>query len=522
MTAAPGLVGRLDAVTRTVLASALSGIAEEMGSVLVRSAYSSNIKERRDCSSAIFDAQGRMIAQAAHIPVHLGALPESVAAVMAAGPSPGDVFIVNDPYSGGSHLPDITLVAPIAPTGEIIGYTVTRAHHNDVGGMRPGSMPAASEEIFQEGLIIPPVRLVREGRYVDDVLSLILANVRTPDVRRGDLRAQIAANRLGEQRMQELIDRKGAALVTAACDDLLAYTEERTREAIARLPDGVYDAADTMEGDGLSDDDVPIRVAVGISGDSVVVDFFGTSPAVTGNINCPMSVTRAACFFALQVLLAKDVPISNAGTYAPIRVCAPAGSLVNAQRPSAVVAGNVETSQRIADTVLLALSQVADVPAQGQGTMNVVVVGGADWTYVETLGGGQGAHGRGRGTSGVHVGMTNTLNTPIEALELEYPLRVERYELAYGTGGGGRHRGGEGLVRSIRLLEPARLSLLTDRRRHAPQGLRGGGPGTPGENRLGQTVLGSKESVDVAAGDIVTLRTPGGGGWGKPVAAGAR
>jgi N-methylhydantoinase B len=515
------MADRLDAVTRSVLASALSGVAQEMGSVLIRSAYSSNIKERRDCSSALFDAEGRMIAQAAHIPVHLGALPESVAAVMAQGPEPGDVFIVNDPYSGGSHLPDITLVAPIAPWGEILGYTVTRAHHNDVGGMRPGSMPSTSQEIFQEGLVIPPVRLVRKGRYVDDVLALILANVRTPSVRRGDLRAQIAANRLGELRMKELIERKGAALVAAACDDLLAYTEERTREALARLPDGVYEAEGVMEGDGVTDDEVPIRVAVAISRDSVVIDFAGTASAVAGNINCPLSVTRSACFFALQVLLGKDVPVSNAGTYAPIQVTAPVGSLVNARRPSAVVAGNVETSQRIADTVLLALSQVADVPAQGQGTMNVVVVGGPHWTYVETLGGGQGASHRGAGTSGVHVGMTNTLNTPVEALELEYPLRVERYELAYGTGGGGRHRGGEGLVRSIRVLEPASLSLLTDRRRHAPQGLRGGGPGTPGENRVGGTVLGAKAGVELAAGDVVTIRTPGGGGWGKPVAAAA-
>jgi N-methylhydantoinase B len=285
------------------------------------------------------------------------------------------------------------------------------------------------------------------------------------------------------------------------------------------LPDGVYEAESVMEGDGITDVDVPVRVVVAISGDSVVIDFLGTAEAVAGNINCPLSVTRSACFFALGVLLAKDVPLSNAGTYAPIRVSAPAGSLVNAAWPSAVVAGNVETSQRIADTVLLALSQVADVPAQGQGTMNVVVLGGPDWTYVETLGGGQGASSKGPGTSGVHVGMTNTLNTPIEALELEYPLRVERYELAYGTGGGGRHRGGEGLVRSIRVLERASLSLLTDRRRHAPCGLRGGGPGTPGENRVGNTVLPAKAGVDLPAGEVVTIRTPGGGGWGKPVAA---
>jgi N-methylhydantoinase B len=434
---------------------------------------------------------------------------------MERGPEPGDVFVVNDPYSGGSHLPDITMVAPMAPWGEIVGYAVTRAHHSDVGGMRPGSMPSASDEIFQEGLIIPPVRLVHDGRYVTDILDMILANVRTPFVRQGDLRAQIAANRLGEIRFRELIERKGAELVSTACDDLLAYAEQRTREAIARLPDGVYEAEDVMEGDGFTGDDVPIRVAVAISGDSVVIDFTGTSGAVPGNINCPLSVTRSACFFAMAVLLAKDVPVSNAGTYAPIRVTAPQGSLVNARRPSAVVAGNVETSQRIADTVLLALANVADVPAQGQGTMNVVVVGGRDWTYVETLGGGQGANSQGTGASGVHVGMTNTLNTPVEALELEYPLRVERYELAYGSGGDGRHRGGEGLVRSIRLLAPASLSLLTDRRRHAPRGLRGGEAGAPGENRLGETVLAAKASMDLAAGDVVTVRTPGGGGWGR-------
>ena len=504
----------LDAVTRSVLASALSGIAEEMGSVLIRSSYSSNIKERRDCSSALFDAQGRLIAQAAHIPVHLGALPDSVAAVMAEGPEPGDVFIVNDPYTGGSHLPDITLVAPMAPWGEIVGYAVTRAHHNDVGGMRPGSMPSASEEIFQEGLVIPPVRLVRGGRYVTDVLTLILANVRTPFLRQGDLRAQIAANRLGEVRFRELIERKGRDLVMAACEDLLAYTERRTREALERLPDGEYCAGSEMEGDGVSEDDIPIRVRVIIRGDSAVIDFTGTSAAVAGNVNCPISVTRSACNFAMQVLLAKDVPVSNAGTFAPVSIVAPVGSLVNACWPSAVVAGNVETSQRIADTVLMALSQVADVPASGQGTMNVLVLGGSAWTYVETLGGGQGAHSRGAGASGVHVGMTNTLNTPIEALELEYPLRVERYELVYGTGGSGLHRGGDGLVRSIRVLEPARLSLLTDRRRHGPGGLAGGGAGATGQNRLDGAVLPAKVSRDLAPGDVVTVQTPGGGGFG--------
>ena len=411
--------------------------------------------------------------------------------------------------------PDITMIAPMAPWGEIVGYAVTRAHHNDVGGMRPGSMPSASAEIFQEGLVIPPVRLVRDGRYVDDILRVILANVRTPFVRQGDLRAQIAANRLGEVRFKELIERKGRELVLTACEDLLAYTERRTREALERLPDGAYRACSQMEGDGVTEDDIPICVEVLIDGDSAVIDFTGTSAAVAGNVNCPISVTRSACNFAMQVLLAKDVPVSNAGTFAPIRIVAPEGCLVNARWPSAVVAGNVETSQRIADTVLAALSQVADVPAQGQGTMNVLVLGGSNWTYVETLGGGQGAHSRGPGASGVHVGMTNTLNTPIEALELEYPMRVERYELVYGTGGEGRHRGGDGLVRSIRVLEPARLSLLTDRRRHAPAGLGGGGAGATGVNRLDGTVLPAKVSRDLLAGDVITVQTPGGGGFGS-------
>ncbi|MGH7556755.1 MAG: hydantoinase B/oxoprolinase family protein, partial [Gemmatimonadota bacterium] len=378
------------------MASALTGIAEEMGSLLVRSAYSANIKERRDCSTALFDAQGRMVAQAEHIPVHLGAMPEAVAAVIERDPEPGDVFALNDPYSGGTHLPDITLVSPIAPAGEIMGFGVTRAHHSDVGGSRPGSMPSGSQEIYQEGLIIPPVRLLRAGSYVDDVLDLVLANVRTPAIRRGDLRAQIAANRLAEDRIRELILGRGLETVLASFQEVIAYAERRTRDAIRQLPDGTYRAESEVEGDGTTDEDIPIRVTVTIDGDSTVVDFGGTAGAAEGNVNCPLAVTRSACYFALKVLLPHDVPM-NAGTYAPITIRAPKGSLVNAERPSAVVAGNVETSQRIADTVLLALSQAADVPAQGQGTMNVLVIGGSSWTYIETLGGGQGASSMGPG-----------------------------------------------------------------------------------------------------------------------------
>ena len=497
----------MDPVTLSVMSAALSGIAEEMGTVLVRSASSSNIKERRDCSAALFDAGGRMVAQAEHIPVHLGAMPESVAAVIARDPQPGDVFVLNDPFAGGSHLPDITLVSPLAVGEEILGYACTRAHHSDVGGFVPGSMPAGSTSIWQEGLIVPPVRLG------DEVLRLILANVRTPETRRADLQAQVAANRIAGGRLAELVERRGRDAVLVAFDEVIAYAERRAREAIGRLPDGRYEADGEVEGDGVTDDDLPIRVAVTVAGDTIDIDFAGTSPAAPGNVNAPLAVTRAACTFAVKVALGADVPV-NAGLYATVSIRASEGCLVNAQRPSAVVAGNVETSQRIADTVLLALSQAADVPAQGQGTMNNVVIGTSAWTYYETLGGGQGASSRGDGPSGVHVGMSNTLNTPVEALELELPLRVERYELLDASGGDGRHRGGDGLVRSLRVLEPATLSLLTDRRRHAPRGLEGGEPGRPGRNLLNGAELPPKTTRELAAGDVVTVETPGGGGWG--------
>jgi N-methylhydantoinase B len=505
----------LDPITMSVLRSALAGIAEEMGIVLVRSAYSSNIKERRDCSAALFDAAGRMVAQAEHIPVHLGAMPESVAAAMARDPQPGDIWILNDPYTGGTHLPDITLVSPVDIDGAIVGYAVTRAHHSDIGGMSPGSMPANSQDLWQEGLIIPPVR------FTDEVLALICANSRTPRLRRGDFRAQVSANRVAQRRIGELTGRWGLGTLLAGFDEVLAYAERRTRDALRRLPDGVYRAATELEGDGATDQDIPIQVAVTIAGDTARIDFAGTAQAVAGNVNCPLAVTRSACYFALRVLLPEDVP-ACAGTYAPLTIDAPLGSLVNAQPPHAVVAGNVETSQRIADAVLAALSQVADVPAAGAGTMNNTVIGGRGWTYYETVAGGQGASSHGDGPSGVHVGMTNTLNTPIEALELEYPMRVERYELIGGSGGTGAHRGGDGVIRSIRVLQDATLNLLTDRRRHAPPGLAGGGPGAVGRNLLGERTPGvtsedlpPKVARRLAAGDLVTVMTPGGGGWGS-------
>jgi N-methylhydantoinase B len=502
-----------DPVTLSVFVSALTGIAEEMGAVLVRSSHSSNIKERRDCSCALFDAHGRMIAQAEHIPVHLGAMPEAVAAVMARDPQPGDVFVLNDPFSGGTHLPDITVITPVPFDGEIVGYAVTRAHHSDVGGMHPGSMPSDSRTIFQEGVIIPPVRLVSRGVEQDELMQVILANVRTPEIRRADLRAQAAANHVGSERLRDLVQRHGLDFVQAVFDDVLAYTERRTRSVLRDLPDGIYWASTEIEGDGVTTDDIPIACSAEVRGDAIYFDFEGTAPATAGNINCPLAVTRSACLFALRILLPNDVP-TNEGMGRALEISAPTGSLINAQHPSAVVAGNVETSQRIADVLLQALGQAVELPAAGQGTMNNTIIGGAAWTYYETIGGGQGASRRGDGPSGVHVGMSNTLNTPVEALELEFPLQVERYELRVGSGGAGLHSGGDGIVRTVRVLEPAVLNLLTDRRRHAPAGAAGGASGAKGQNLLDGVELPAKTTVELRAGQVVTVMTPGGGGWG--------
>jgi len=347
------------------------------------------------------------------------------------------------------------------------------------------------------------------------LLELILANMRTPDLRRGDLRAQLAAHNVGSRRLLELIERRGRATVEAAFSEVIDYAERRARAAMAEIPDGIYTACSELEGDGVSDADVAIQVAVSVEAGSARIDFAGTAGEVPGNVNCPLAVTRSACYFALRVVLSDEVP-ANAGTYAVLEIEAEPGSLVNARHPAAVVAGNVETSQRIADTVLLALAQAFELPAQGQGTMNNLVIGGAAWTYYETIGGGQGASAAGPGASGVHVGMSNTLNTPIEALEMEYPLRVERYELAYGSGGDGQHRGGDGIERVIRVLEPASLSLIADRRRHQPRGAVGGGPGACGQDRLNGKELPPKAARELAAGDVVSVRTPGGGGHGAP------
>lgn len=505
----------MDAITLQVMASALRTVAEEMEAALVRAAYSPNITERRDCSTALFDAEGRMAVQSASIPVHLGAMPEAVAAVRDRGAKAGDLWLVNDPYRGGTHLPDLTMISVLTLDGDPAGYAVTRAHHADVGGMAPGSMPAGSRELLQEGLVIPPVRLQAAGRDVAGVMDILLANTRTPVERAGDLRAQRSAHALAQTRLTEVAARHGSSTVRDAFAELLAYAERRTRAAIAAMPDGTYRAEEALEGDGVTDADLWIRVAVTIAGDRMRVDFTGTDAMGPGNCNCPPPVTRSAVYFVVRAVTDPDIPAS-AGAFAPVDVVAPPGTLVNATPPAAVAGGNVETSSRIVDAVMAAVGQAVDVPAQGQGTMNNLTLGGAGFTYYETLGGGQGASAGADGPSGVHVAMSNTLNTPVEALETAYPLRVEEYRLRAGSGGGGTHRGGDGVVRSIRMLAPAHASIIAERRRRRPAGRAGGEPGAVGHNRLNDEPLPGKWQGPVEPGDILTLETPGGGGYGPP------
>ena len=511
----------LDSVELEILRNQLESVAEEMGQVLIRGAYSPNIKERRDCSTALFDAEGRMVAQAEHIPVHLGAMPEAVEAVRERDPDPGDTFVVNDPFAGGTHLPDVTLVSPLAPEesdGEIVGYAVSRAHHADVGGMSPGSMPAGAREIYQEGLRLPPVRLVAGGEVVEDVRDLLLANVRTPDERRADLRAQLAANDRAEERVGELLADHGDRLL-AAFDAVIDYSRERVETELRALPDGRYSATDFLEGDGVSDEDVPVEVTVEIDGRSLAVDFAGTADQLPGNLNAPLAVAKSAVYFVVRSVTDPEIP-PNHGCYAPVSVSAPKGSLLNPAAPAAVVGGNVETSQRVTDVVFRALAEAVPdrVPAEGQGTMNNLIIGSrsGNFTYYETIGGGSGARSTKDGMDGVQVGMTNTLNTPVEALEAEYPLRVERYALRPDSGGDGRHRGGLGLERSVTVEETATVSLLTERRRHAPRGREGGEEGSLGANLLDGERVGAKTTREVEAGTTVTVLTPGGGGYGDP------
>ena len=488
-------------IQHQVLGEQLRAVAEEMGVVLVRSAFSANIKERRDCSTALFDARGRMIAQAEHIPVHLGAMPDAVAAVARRRPAPGEVWILNDPFAGGTHLPDVTMVSRTE-----LGFAVSRAHHADVGAVEPGSMPAESTTLEEEGVVIPPTRLD------DATLDALIARMRNQEERRGDFRAQLSAHRLAETRIAELCARRGRDAVAASMDELFAYSERVVRAALAALPDGRFEAEDVLE---AADGDLTVRAAVTIDGDAIEVDFEGTAPQHGGNLNAPLAVARSASYFVVRCITDPDLPASG-GAFAPVTVRAPEGCLVNPRSPAAVAAGNVETSSRLVDVLFTALGAAIEVPALGQGTVNNVTLGNDRFTYYETIGGGQGACADAAGPSGVHVAMSNTLSTPVEALELDYPLHVERYALRTGSGGRGLHPGGDGVVRELRVLEPCRLSLLTDRRAHAPRGSRGGESGAVGRNRVNGRAVPAKVTLDLEAGDVVSIETPGGGGFGRP------
>ncbi len=596
-----------DPVTLEIFKHLFASVAEEMGVTLRRTAYSPNIKERLDFSCALFDGDGRLLAQAAHIPVHLGAMPASVrAAIDRCGPfAPGDVVILNDPYLGGTHLPDITLVSPVftqppnPSTSRLTFFVASRAHHADVGGMSPGSMPL-STEIYQEGLIIPPIKIAEAGRNNQAVLDLILRNVRTPDERRGDLAAQLAAHEVGARRAREIAARYGLDETLRYATALLEYAERLTRRAIAAMPDGTYVFEDALDDDGTANrishiayrtshiadsnspvsdrqsfdpsaapslrsglrlragyaqdksptsnpsttlrtslqppreasnlqSPIPIKVTLTIRGESLTVDFGGSAPAVGGSVNAVRAIVESAVYYCVRCIVgalgSDDVP-TNAGTFAPIRVVVPDGSLLDAKPPHAVAAGNVETSQRVVDAVFGALAQALPdaIPAASQGTMNNLAFGGVrpdgtPFAYYETMGGGAGAGPSRDGASGIHVHMSNTLNTPVEALELAYALRVRRYAVRRGSGGEGLHRGGEGLIREIEFLAPVSATLLAERRAARPYGLRGGEPGAPGENvliRAGvESALPGKVQLHLKPGDVLSIRSPGGGGWGK-------
>ncbi len=510
-----------------IFKSLFHSIAEEMGAALKRTAFSPNIKERRDYSCALFDRDGNMVAQGDHMPVHLGSMPLSVAAAIRQRTiGPGDMVILNDPYAGGTHLPDITLVSGVFEKGALRFFVASRAHHSDVGGMSPGSMPVA-DEIYQEGLRIPPVHLMKAGAMNPDVLELILLNVRTPREREGDLAAMIAANRTGERRLHETIDRYGWPYVQQYAGEILNYSERMTRLAIRSIANGAYEAEDFLDDDGVNDQPVRIAVRITIKGDEAAIDFRGSSPQAAGSINAVYAITASAVFYVFRTLV--DLPIpSNAGGMRPLHIVAPEGTVVNARPPAAVCGGNVETSQRIVDVLYKCLAGALPerIPAASQGTMNNLTFGGIDprtgeaFAYYETVCGGMGARPGMEGISGVHTHMTNSLNTPVEAFEHDYPIRVRRYALRKGSGGSGRYRGGDGVIREIEFQSRAQLTVLSDRRKFAPYGLNGGEQGQVGRNSI-RTAKGaiqrlpSKTTMWVNEGDLLSIETPGGGGWGK-------
>ncbi len=500
----------------------IAAICEEMGAVLKRTAISPNIRDRLDYSCAVFDPSGALVAQAAHIPVHLGSMAFAMQDIVGSLEwRPGDMVVLNDPYLGGTHLPDVTLIAPLYLGETLVAFVANRAHHADIGSGTPGSMPL-SRTLEEEGVVIAPCHLLREGRDCSGVWRRLLERLRDADAARGDFRAQISANRSGLERLERLIDGMGTESWFRACDALNDYGEAIARDTLSRIPPGRYRFRDCMDDDGLDRQDIPIELELLVSTDCVSLDFSGTAQQVPGNINCPLPVTAAAVFYVFRCLIPEDAP-ACAGLFRPLRLQVPEGTLLNARPPAAVAAGNVETSSRVVDVVLGALQQALPeaIPAASQGTMNNLAMGGSDWSYYETIGGGMGAGPRHRGLDGVQSHMTNTLNTPIEVLERHLPVQVTRYALRRGSGGRGARRGGEGLIREFRFLQPTTVTLLTERRRHAPWGAAGGGDGAPGRNLLDEQPLPGKVSVEVRKGAVLRIETPGGGGWGE-VAIGCR
>ncbi len=515
----------MDAIELSIFASRLNAICDEMGAVLQRAAFSPNIRDRLDFSCAVFDAGGELCAQAAHIPVHLGSMAYAMRDIVSGLDwRPGDMIILNDPFMGGTHLPDVTLIAPLFVDGRLIAFVANRAHHADIGAASPGSMPL-SRTLEEEGLVIPPTRIIVAGKRDDAQLQAITGATRSGESGEGDLAAQISANLSGVQRLQILIESLGVQAYQQGLDELNDYAQRLALSALAGIPDGDYAFTDVMDDDGMGGQDIPIKVKLSIRAGQVLADFRGTAAQVAGNINCPLSVAAAAVFYVFRCLMPAQTP-ACAGSFRPITIRAPEGCLLNAQRPAAVAAGNVETSTRIVDVIMGALAQALPewIPAASHGSMNNLAMGyagegagseAANWDYYETIGGGSGAGSQGAGASAIQTHMTNTRNTPIEVLEMHYPLRVRRYALRRDSGGAGRHRGGDGLIREFEFLQPASITLLTERRRHAPWGLNGGQPGKPGSNQLNGELLAGKVNREVRAGDVLTIETPGGGGWGK-------
>ena len=549
-----------DPVQAEVWRHLFASIAEEMGATLERTAYSPNIKERLDHSCALFDQKGRLLAQAAHIPVHLGAMPLMMTAMIEiVSWEPGMMILCNDPRIGGTHLPDLTLVAPVfmnfdtSGEEELVGFVASRAHHADIGGLSAGSLPL-STELFHEGLILPPVKLVQNGMLIEDIVSIVCANSRTPSERRGDLSAQVAANETGVRRFKGLVQRYGYAEFLTRSSESVSYSERAVLNLIESLPPGVYSGEDFLDDDGFGSCNIPIRLKLtirhtdnpdesepvdasnerSVGSASLTFDFSGSSPQVKGSLNATEAITRSACQYVVRCLIEEEIPM-NAGCFLPLAVIVEEGSVLNARFPAAVAGGNVETSQRVVDTILRAFAKIlpGKIPALSQGTMNNITIGGYDlvrgrpFAYYETLGGGAGGSSSSPGASGIHTHMTNTRNTPVEVFETHYPMRVLEYSIAEGTGGEGEHRGGDGLIRRVELLNDAQISILTERRASSPSGISGGGDGAPGKNTLSIIVdahatteyvmseLPAKWSDHVSEGSILSVRTPGGGGWGE-------